>query len=383
MDRCDRASSTGLPEYMPQLDGLRAVAVLMVFVSHWVPWPYQLSFPWGNFGVDMFFVISGLLITDILLRARRFIEQGNQGLPFTLRQFYVRRFLRIFPLYYAFLLAYAMAAESPVNQLTPWLWTYTINLYRVFVDVNWEGPISHVWSLSVEEQFYLVWPWVILLAPKRLLLPVLLLFCVIGPATKIILAMQGVSERPIRFFTLSRFDPLAIGGVLAYLIHQRGLPTIANSRVAAGLLWTGAPLFLLVVGLRIFGIGSTNWMILELTSETLLCGWVVLQAAHGLRGVVGSVLASGPMVYLGRISFGLYLLHKPIPLVLRELGFELGGPWGVNLFLFTAIAILVASVSWYAFERPIIRLKRHFPYRQNPVSNVGGQPMLAAVMKDR
>jgi peptidoglycan/LPS O-acetylase OafA/YrhL len=349
---------------MPQLDGIRAIAVLMVFVSHWVPWTSQAGLPWGNFGVDLFFVLSGFLITDILLQGRRYVEEGSQGLFLTLRQFYIRRILRIVPLYYAFLLVYALAAQNPANGLTPWLWTYTLNLFRVFVDHNWEGPISHLWSLSVEEQFYLVWPWIILLTPRRFLLPVLLATVAVGPVAKMILALYGLPAGAIKFFTLSRLDTLAMGGLLAYAVTQQGLQTIANSRAVDGLFWVGMPMFFAVVGLRAAGIESANWMILELSVETVFCGWVVLRAAQGFEGPIGRMLASGPLVYLGKISYGLYLLHKPIPYLLREFGVDVDSiPPGIDFLLYTGLAIVVASLSWYLLEGPINELKRHFPYR--------------------
>lgn len=363
-------SSSGLRPYMPQLDGIRAIAVLMVFVSHWVPWTSQAGLPWGNVGVDLFFVLSGFLITDILLQGRRYVEEGSQGLFLTLRQFYIRRILRIFPLYYAFLLVYALAAPHPANGLTPWLWTYTLNLFRVLVDNHWEGPISHLWSLSVEEQFYLVWPWIILLTPRRLLLPALLVSVAVGPVAKTILAMYGLPEGAIRFFTLSRLDTLAMGGLLAYAVTQYGLQAVVKSRAVDGLFWIGMPIFCAVVGLRAAGIGSTSWMILELSAETLLCGWVVLRAAQGFGGPIGRMLASGPLVYLGKISYGLYLLHKPIPDVLREFGVDTNRiPPGIDFLLYTGLAILVASLSWYLLEAPINSLKRHFPYRVRLVGN--------------
>lgn len=362
---------------MPQLDGIRAIAVLMVFVSHWIPWAYQGGFPWNNFGVDLFFVLSGFLITDILLQGRRYLDAG-QSLFHTVRQFYVRRVLRIFPLYYAVLIIYALSASAAVDPLTPWLWTYTVNLFRVLVDSNWEGPISHLWSLSVEEQFYLVWPWIILLTPRRFLVAVLLLSVAVGPTTKMLLAMYDVPERAIRFFTLSRLDTLALGGLLAYAMNLNGLSATAKGRVAAWLLWAGLPVFCVVVGLRAAGIGSTKWMILELSSETLLCGWLVLQAAQGFEGPAGRMLASAPLVYLGRISYGLYLLHKPIPSVLRACGVDTNAiPVGIGFFLYTGLAILVASLSWYLFEGPINSLKSRFPYRIGGSIRASGPALVA------
>jgi peptidoglycan/LPS O-acetylase OafA/YrhL len=349
---------------MPQLDGLRAIAILMIFVNHWTPWSYQIGLPWGNFGVDLFFVLSGFLITEILLESRRYMEEDGQSLFLTLRQFYIRRTIRIFPLYYAFLIVYGAISQSWINELTPWLWTYTLNLFRVLINSDWGGPISHLWSLSVEEQFYLVWPWIILLTPRRFLLPVLLLSVAAGPATKIIFAMNGLSDRAIRFFTLSCLDTLALGGLLAYAVDRCGLQAVVSSRITDKLLWIGLPIFLLGVGLRAADAASAWRTIVELSGETLLCGWTVIRAAQGFRGAAGRVLASPQLVYLGRISYGLYLLHKPIPMLFKKCGIGLDGvPPVANFVLYTGIAVLIASLSWYLFEGPINALKRYFPYR--------------------
>ena len=324
----------------------------------------DVGFPSGNFGVDLFFVLSGFLITRILLQGRQYVEEGSQSLSLTLRHFYIRRTLRIFPLYYAFLIGYAGISQSWVNDLTPWLWTFTLNLYRVFIDSDWGGPISHLWSLSVEEQFYFVWPWVILFTPRRLLLPVLVLFVILGPTTKTILALNEVSDRAIRFFTLSCLDTLALGGLLAYATKRHGIHAVAQSCAAKMLLWVGLPIFLMGIHLRTSDTSATWGQILELSGETLLCGWTVIMAAKGFQGVIGRVLASSPLVYLGRISFGLYLLHKPIPMMLEKFGLTLNElPLVVSFAIYTGLAILIASASWHAFEKPLNSLKRHFPYR--------------------
>jgi peptidoglycan/LPS O-acetylase OafA/YrhL len=199
----------------------------------------------------------------------------------------------------------------------------------------------------------------------------------VGPVTKTILAMHEVSERAIRFFTLSRLDTLALGGILAYAVDREGLDRIAKGRAVGRLLRFGLPVFCVVVGLRAFGIGSTNWTIVELSTETLLCGWVVIRTAQGFEGATGRLLGSAPMVYLGQISYGLYLLHKPIPTLLRSCGIDTHAiPAGIGFLLYSALAVLVASASWYLFEGPVNTLKRKFPYRINGAVP-GPQPAFA------
>ncbi|MEW6323803.1 MAG: acyltransferase [Nitrospirota bacterium] len=348
---------------MAQLDGLRAIAVLAVFADHWLPGAYRLGVAWGESGVDLFFVLSGFLITGILLTCRRYVDEAGQSVLTTAKQFYIRRTLRIWPLYFGVLLLYMVAAQDPTNWLSPWLWTFTLNFYRTFVEPTWGGPMSHFWSLAVEEQFYLVWPWVILLTPRRYLLPVLIGAVLIGPLTKIMMALVGYHERAIRFFTLSCLDTLAFGGLLAYFSHLAGVERIANSRVVA---WLG-PLSLLLLGaglvLRLNSEAPLERMALFMSAKTLFLGWIVIKAAHGFRGAVGFVLSARPVMYIGKISFGLYLLSKPLAALVERMGLPVEDIHPLVVFsLYSALSVGAATLSWNYFEAPINRLKRHFPY---------------------
>lgn len=147
------------PAYMPHLDGLRAFAVGLVIYSHWMPGHYQFKLPWGSAGVQLFFVLSGFLITGILLRCRTSVARLS-----ALRAFYVRRILRIFPLFYCvLLLAYVLNIE-PVRETVFWHLPYLSNFYFFSIG-RWDGDISHFWSLAVEEQFYLFWPAIVMFVP--------------------------------------------------------------------------------------------------------------------------------------------------------------------------------------------------------------------------
>src|SRR5262245_36372710 len=121
-------TANALPRHMSELDGLRAIAVLCVCWHHWTPKRFHLGLNWGSTGVDLFFVLSGFLITSILLACRRPLEAGRQSVGFTARRFYARRFLRIFPLYYAVLGLATLALKLEPGILVS-LWTYTFNLY--------------------------------------------------------------------------------------------------------------------------------------------------------------------------------------------------------------------------------------------------------------
>jgi peptidoglycan/LPS O-acetylase OafA/YrhL len=351
--------------HMPQLDGLRAIAVFMVFYHHFMPWSLQLGLPWGESGVDLFFVLSGFLITGILLKCRRYTEVDGQSVMATWGRFYARRCLRIFPLYYVALVIYATLSKSIINELTPWLWTYTLNIFRTFVSDKWGGPISHLWSLSIEEQFYLIWPWVILLIPRRLLLHGIIFAIIVGPATKLIMGLNGWSDAAIRYFTLACLDTLALGGALAYFVDRRGLAAVSSSPILKWMLWISLPMVILGLLLRITGDTPLERLLLLMSGRTLFFGWVVIKAANGFRGIAGRFLAWRPIVYLGTISYGLYLLHKPIPLLLRNAGLQVDKVSPFLMFLvYTGLAIIIASLSWHLFETPINSLKRRFPYRE-------------------
>lgn len=189
---------------MPQLDALRAFAVFAVLVHHFLPaelltWQFA-QLPWGFLGVRLFFVISGFLITGILLRARD--EAAAAGvLPTTvLFNFYARRCLRIFPLYYFVVLSGLALNLPPMREEWIWLVSYTLNL-RISALGWYPENISHFWSLAVEEQFYLLWPFVVLFAPKPLLMRIAIGMVVIGIGYRALALANGFYGPAIYVFT--------------------------------------------------------------------------------------------------------------------------------------------------------------------------------------
>jgi peptidoglycan/LPS O-acetylase OafA/YrhL len=171
------------PSRTPELDGLRAFAVLAVIVEHafgirWAQTRFETWSP-GNVGVRLFFVLSGFLITGILLSGRRDAEDTGASKRSVWTAFYLRRSLRIFPLAYAAIALACIAGAPTIRQHLGWYVTYTEN-FLFARQYSFEPPLSHFWSLAVEEQFYLIWPVVMLLVPETWLLPLIL--CSIGGA---------------------------------------------------------------------------------------------------------------------------------------------------------------------------------------------------------
>jgi peptidoglycan/LPS O-acetylase OafA/YrhL len=171
------------PEYLPQLDGLRAFAVFAVMLHHFLPLNRVLPEDFvtlGSLGVRLFFVLSGFLITGILLRCRQRASDGETKPSQQLRRFYVRRFLRIFPVYYVTLGIVALLNLPTVRESFFWHVAYLSNFLFSFLG-RFEGPLSHFWSLAVEEQFYLLWPWLIVFAPRRFLHGIILMTVISAP----------------------------------------------------------------------------------------------------------------------------------------------------------------------------------------------------------
>lgn len=367
--RSERAPGTGATAYMPQLNGLRAFAALVVLAQHTVTYRY---FRFGIngvgiWGVWLFFVLSGFLITGILLRARG--ERHTLGT--TLRRFYVRRSLRIFPLYYAVLIAgVAFGIGTSFRNDFFWHALYLNNWSVVFGTSHIDPPAGPLWSLSIEEQFYLVWPLLVLSIPVRRLGALFVGTAAVGILSRFVLALllppvgnpSGVFS--VVMPTTSNLDPLAWGALLAWA-RWGAIPTATVRRWLRAALALGLVLLACVVVSTATTLGSRAELVFEPVAAGLLSVWLIDRAATGFprESVAARILSFPAVAYVGTISYGVYVLHSPVIWVLHtQLGWDLGprvsiaaalGYW----LLVTAVTIAVASISWFAFERPINGLK--------------------------
>ena len=353
-----------VPRHWRQLDGLRALAVAMVCWQHWMPRRWHAGIQWGALGVDLFFVLSGFLITGILLGCRRHHESGWQSVGFTARRFYARRFLRIFPLYYAVLLVASFALTLEPGILVS-LWTYTFNLWGGLRGQLSGSLVSHFWSLAVEEQFYLAWPWVILLVPRRALTAVVAATIAIGPLSRLALFLGGAPYDAMRMATTSCLDLLAGGALFACLVDRAGLERVRRGRLARAALWIGLPLFLWGLAIqwnrRGGAQGATALDVLVVYTRWPLFAWLVVAAASRMGGPFGRLLESRPLVYVGKISYGVYVFHA-FALVLDRVGLR-GAPPLARLVAYSAFTLAVSALSWHLFEARIHAWKERFPYR--------------------
>jgi peptidoglycan/LPS O-acetylase OafA/YrhL len=361
--------------YYKQLDGIRFIAVAVVMIDHWLG--ETIRVPIGFFGVNTFFVLSGFLITGILLKAKLKNEATGASQMGSIKSFVVRRSLRIFPIYYLTILVLALLHVPPVREYLVWYLTYTVNLL-VVVRQQWLGSTDHLWSLAVEEQFYLFFPWLVLFAPKRWLLPSF--YALIGGAIllRLVLWRAGYSWVVPFCLTPATFDALVAGSVLAHLhtFSPAVLPRVR--RVFAVLAAVSVVACVWIASLPAdaprpdFGVD-----VLLRALFSVIGFWLIAQAVAGFTGPVRAFLENRAVVYFGRISYGLYIYHNfvysyyhtpdthPTARLLRWLGRTAPALAESALFrmaLFFTLCVGLATVSWYLIEKPLNGLKRYFKY---------------------
>ena len=327
--------------YKPQLDGLRFVAFLLVFWFHARPGDTT----WGPEGVRIFFTISGFLITRILLDG----ESGD--LRADLSRFYLRRTLRIFPLYYAVV---AMLWASGLLPGPGWYLTYTYNVRASYLH-DWGGPVGHFWTLSVEEQFYVLYPVLLLLTPRRLRVP-MLVGLLVGSKAFQAYAHSRLSI-PWSGFLLPYCGEFLLWGCLAGWVELKtkpgrwegplslavGVALLLTCRPGPVWLASGPGVPRILASLAGFGCGSALVVFgLWRTNQR----WIVFP------------MAWRPVAYLGKISYGLYVYHLLViernwlDYLPESYLFRFRQPYGE-----LGLTIVIAAVSWRFFERPINRLK--------------------------
>ena len=360
-------------KYHPQLDGLRAVAVAAVAWSHWER-PYQFGIPFGA-GVHLFYVLSGFLITGILLQVRAHADRMG-----AVRAFYVRRALRIFPAFYLTLALAWWADVVPVRDTLAWHIAYLSNV-QIFLTQTWPGSISHLWSLAVEEQFYLVWPWLIVFAPRRWLVPAVIAAVVSAPLFRWWLASEGYRETLLAVLTPGCLDSLGVGALLALGVvpgfrspvagsaRLKPDPTTVSTARVVGRSFSLAPLASLAGLIALLVAEGSGWQLplflvaIKQTLQAVVFAWLVFRAAEGFGGVTGRVLSAAPVVYIGRISYGIYLAHGFAGDMLAGVGINsraLPEPW--RFVILVGLTVGVAALSWHFLEAPINALKTRFPY---------------------
>jgi peptidoglycan/LPS O-acetylase OafA/YrhL len=334
--------------YRPELDVLRFFAFFAVFVHHvGATLKADLHGPFGGlvvggaFGVDLFFVLSAYLITDLFLREVKTF--GNLNVP----AFYVRRILRIWPLYFAFLVVAAAIPDRPLRgEALVWFLLFVGNWY--LAKHNYPDSIGDpLWSVSIEEQFYVTWPLLFVAFGARRLVLVGVSLLAIANVARVVLVNAGTLHPGIWCNSLARVDPIALGILLAAL--QDRLPTFSGRARAA------------LVGLGIAGLwacgslgGFAGGGALVLYPGVAVSCLVILAGVLGWNP--GGSRAARALEYLGKISYGLYVVHV---LALRAVR-RVSPDWAVVALGGLALTIALAALSYELYEKRFLRLKGRF-----------------------
>jgi peptidoglycan/LPS O-acetylase OafA/YrhL len=360
-----------LPRVYPALDGLRAVAIVAVLISHFFPDRslLQKSFHWGRFGVLLFFVLSGFLITGLLLRGRAAVDAGATTLGAVVRAFMARRALRIAPIYYMVVLVGWWVGYGPIADFLPWHLTYTGNIAMTYFDKSM-AQATHLWSLCVEEQFYLLWPLVVLLAPARRLKGIAAGLVVFSFGYEAMGALQGRTFEQTHLVLQGCMDALGLGALLAIVSSRDNTAGLGAHRLSLQASLIGAPLFFFAQGFRYqVGLTATDRLAYRIPGDlglALLSMSMVYLATSTGSSPMRSFLELAPVRFIGRISYGIYLYHLfliPIGRLVAERLEVSELRRGPRMFLlYGGISVALAVVSWYAIEAPINRQKRRFPY---------------------
>jgi peptidoglycan/LPS O-acetylase OafA/YrhL len=336
-----------------QIDGLRFFAVFGVVCGHW-HWSHTEfceSITSASRGVDLFFVISGFLITLGLIRSKDKAQSTGQSLY----KFYMRRFLRIFPIYYLTVFILLFFYWNEMHSTIWWYLLYLRNFYSIKIQ-DW-GIAGHFWSLSVEEQFYMVWPFVILFTPKKRMLAVIIASVLLSLATKTYWFFTHAPFWYAYMHPLGALDTLALGALLAYLytFHQDWL-----RRVLYDIRFTVLIIVQMVICMKLINVQQFSFIhhIGIRTSFGIFSMWLIGRAAFGFSGVPGFILSSPPLRYVGKISYAIYLFHIFIPGMLLGLAYPHNED--LRFLMYSAVTIGAASLSWYLFESPILKLKSRF-----------------------
>ena len=367
--------TTSARYYRPELDWLRFTAFSAVFVYNSFPTQKEsytsLGVPQiladfivplvqaGTYGVDLFFALSAFLITELLL-----LERERTG-KVHIQSFYVRRILRIWPLYFVFLLIACPLETLYYDDYSSYyalLFVFLGNWYRTFSDHNVFSVCIPLWSVCIEEQFYLVWPNLVARTkPARfgmLMAALLVLTCMYR-----VLHIYALSTIPDSVWTntLARMDPFALGGLLALLLHARDL---VLSRIFRGSVW--------LVGLGMFWFLGTFpfsakfftaplWSYPIAAVASVLCILALVSAPQRLA----FPLPLRALSYLGKISYGLYVFHFPAILLSHTILPEVAQDkwlWVHRITLAAVTTLVAAMISYECLEKPFLKLKRRFSY---------------------
>lgn len=348
-------------QYYKSIDNLRGFAILLVLIAHFAGYIGDF-FDSGYYGVDLFFTISGFLITNIL------INQENQSFGHAYKNFMGRRILRIFPIYYLTIFILYLFEYQPIQEYIFYHITYTFNYAWVIENIPLSA-VSHFWSLCVEEQFYLFWPIIVLLlsGKPKVLLYLLLSIILFGIAQMVFNIIPQLSPFN-KINLLTRMSSLGMGALAAILIKMNKLPYSFFTKK-----WIEYTMLFILI-LFLFLEVDIKYAILPVCSF-----YFIIKGAK--FGFTSSALKwienSNKLLFIGTISYGIYIYHLPIDYyttkylfdpIWHNINFKSLGvleklqyhPWIFKFPLYSTLSISIAWISHSYLEKPILKLKDVF-----------------------
>lgn len=366
------------PIYFEQLNGIRFIAVFLVLIDHWLIPINPFSFL-GHLGVVIFFVLSGFLITRILFENADSCR-ANRSTPFVkMIRFIYRRSLRIFPIYFLLLAVGSILNLSNFKDVSIWLISYTPNFY-IITHTKWLGVWDHLWSLAVEEQYYLLFPYFVFFVSAARYPRLFIWMLIIGLGARLGFYFMATHETKESYWMISYVNPLAaidsfgLGGLLAYFYHYaKGIFERLVSSIY--LLPLSIVLFLMVLILssQASFVHDNIWsVVFERFFAGLFAFFLIAQSLGNSSWLMGRFFTLNWVSYLGQISYGIYLYHNVVynyyhtegntiigylTKYFPELSSEMANFILLKFGLSLVVVISLASLSWFFIEKPINRYK--------------------------
>ncbi len=362
--------------YIKAFDGLRGLAILSVMFHHYTFFLKPESFlekliiyfsNLGTYGVDSFFVLSGFLITGILL--------DSKGKDHFFRNFYMRRILRIFPLYYTYLiLAFLvfpviLGLYSNVENLWLWFFTYCSN-FLIVQTGNWiPSYLNPTWSLAIEEQFYITWPLLVFFLDREKFKNLCLIIICGALLCRLWMWLEGYNYISIYTFTLCRIDSIALGAYFAALIRELSYDSSEATKRAKRMTAILFGVFLLFFKCNLdrnqFDVSIFGYLLIDLFMLQLL----ILALYSPPADFVQKFFSSRFLIFFGKYSFAIYLFHYPARIIVQDIFTKikinefLGAAIYSQLLFYgiaSALSVITALISWHLLEKPALELKKYF-----------------------
>lgn len=363
------------------LDGMRALAAVSIMIVHLIPpghwlWYLMLHSP---LGVTFFFVLAGFLLSYPLIGSLKRIDDKQAGVMGTIANLQSKRAIRLLPTYLVVVIGAALLGMKNGYASLPWLVTFTSN-WGIMYEATPFVHATHLWYLAAQEQVFLVWPLIILLVPRRWLFPVLLAALFSGPAMRVVLSLP-VWDFPWLMRRISPFavvDMIAAGSCLAWLMRSKGKESYALSRWPACLFWAGLIGTIVISTARYYSMGRLNWFLpvhhtvqnvasaadvtFAVFFEAILFAWMIGKAWTGITGWPERILSTKPLLWLGALSYSIYLVHhymiEVAPALAKWCNLPYPEPGLAQFLVLSSLSIVVAAGLYYAVEVPSNMLRQ-------------------------